>query len=96
VASTVCHQGDAEANWTNGRRKTCRGVSRGRILPVEAAVANAWGRLTASREASGRPLSMADAFIAATVEVHGLTLVTRNVSDFERTVRVIVNPWTDG
>ena len=34
------------------------------------------------------------AVIAATVAVHGLTLVTRNVSDFERTVQAIVNPWT--
>lgn len=68
----------------------------GRILPVESAIADAWGRLTASRETSGRPISMADAFIAATVEVHGLTLVSRNVSDFERTVGAVVNPWTDG
>ena len=67
----------------------------GRILSVDSAIADAWGRLTASREASGRPISMADAFIAATVEVHGLTLVTRNVSDFERTVRAVVNPWTE-
>jgi len=68
----------------------------GRILPVGAAVADAWGKLTALRETSGRPLAAVDAFIAATVEVHGLTLVTRNVSDFERTVREVVNPWTDG
>ena len=68
----------------------------GRMLPVDAAVADVSGRLTASREASGRPLATADAFIAATVEVHGLTLVTRNVSDFERTVRTVLNPWTDG
>ena len=30
------------------------------------------------------------------LECHGLTLVTRNVSDFDRTVRAIVNPWTSG
>jgi toxin FitB len=68
----------------------------GRVLPVDAAIAEAWGKLTALREASGRPLAAMDAFIAATVEVHGLTLVTRNVSDFERTVRAVVNPWTNG
>jgi predicted nucleic acid-binding protein len=68
----------------------------GRVVPIDAAVADAWGRVTASREASGRPLAVADGFIAATAEVHGLTLVTRNVSDFEKTVRMVVNPWTDG
>lgn len=65
----------------------------GRVLPVDVAVADSWGRLTASREASGRPISVADAFIAATAAVHGLTLVTRNVADFERTVRTI-SPWS--
>ena len=68
----------------------------GRVLPIDAAIADAWGRLTASREARGRPIAVADAFIAATAEVHGLALVTRNVSDFEATVKAVVNPWTDG
>jgi toxin FitB len=35
-----------------------------------------------------------DALIAATVRVHGLTLVTRNTSDFESAVKAIVKPWT--
>jgi predicted nucleic acid-binding protein len=68
----------------------------GRLLPVDVTVADSWGRLTASREALGRPISVADAFIAATAVVHGLTLITRNVADFERTVRAVINPWTDG
>lgn len=58
----------------------------GRVLPVDAAVADAWGRLVAHREALGRPIGMADAFVAATVQVHGFTLVTRNVSDFQHTL----------
>lgn len=65
----------------------------GRVLPVDVTVADSWGRLTASREAFGRPISVADAFIAATAAVHGLTLVTRNVADFEGTVRT-VSPWS--
>jgi toxin FitB len=67
----------------------------GRVLAVDAAIADSWGRLTASSEASGRPISVADAFIAATAEVHGLSLVTRNAPDFGATVRAIVNPWID-
>jgi predicted nucleic acid-binding protein len=65
----------------------------GRVLPIDTLIADTWGRLTALREASGRPIGAADAFIAATAEARDLTLVTRNVPDFERTVRAIVNPW---
>jgi hypothetical protein len=43
------------------------------------------GRLMARSESTGRPIEARDAFIAATAEVHGLTLVTRNTSDFEPT-----------
>lgn len=67
----------------------------GRVLPIDAAIADAWGRLTASMEATGRPIAVADAFIAATAEAHGLALVTRNVSDFEATVKSVMNPWAD-
>lgn len=68
----------------------------GRILPIDAAVADAWGRLTASREAAGRPIAVSNAFIAATAEVHGLALVTRNVPDFDTSVKAVVNPWSAG
>jgi predicted nucleic acid-binding protein len=40
------------------------------------------------------PVSERDAWIAATALVHGLTLVTRNVRDFDRTGVGIVDPWT--
>jgi len=36
-----------------------------------------------------------DAFIAATALVHGMTVVTRNVADFEGTNVPVLNPWTD-
>lgn len=65
----------------------------GRVVPIDAAIADAWGRLVAHRESSGRPIGMADGFIAATVQVRGFTLVTRNVSDFEQTLPTVVNPW---
>ena len=47
----------------------------------------------ARSESLGRPIEPRDAFIASTAEVHGPTLVTRNVSDFEPTVKMIVTPW---
>lgn len=67
----------------------------GRVLSIDGAIADAWGKVVARGEAVGRPISVTDAFIAATAEVHGLTLVTRNVSDFESTLNSIVNPWTE-
>jgi toxin FitB len=66
----------------------------GRILPVDFEIANNCGRLVARSESLGRPIEPRDAFIAATAEVHGLTLVTRNVADFESTVKRILTPWT--
>ncbi len=65
-----------------------------RVLPIDGATADSWGKLMARRRAAGRPISVSDAFIAATVEVHGLTLVTRNAADFEPTLKGIINPWT--
>ncbi len=65
----------------------------GRVLPIDRAIADAWGKAIASREHKGRPMSVMDAFIAATAEVHELTLVTRNANDFELPVKSVVNPW---
>jgi len=66
----------------------------GRIVPVDATVADACGRLVARSEASGRPIEPRDAFIAATAEAYDMTLVTRNVSDFHSTLKSILSPWT--
>jgi len=65
-----------------------------RILPVDLEIAEACGRIVARSESVGRPIEPRDGFIAATAEVRGLTLVTRNVSDFAATVRNLVTPWT--
>lgn len=65
-----------------------------RILPVDLDVANASGRITARAESAGHPMEARDAFIAATAEVYGLALVTRNASDFETVIKNIVTPWT--
>lgn len=65
----------------------------GRILPVDDEVAEAWGRTVARSEAVGRPMGAMDAFLAATAEVHRLTLVTRNVSDFP-VLKGLLNPWS--
>jgi predicted nucleic acid-binding protein len=66
-----------------------------RILPIDAATADAWGRIVAHREGLGRPIGTMDAFIAATAQVHKLTLATRNQTDFEASVAAVVNPWSE-
>ena len=75
-------------------RKDLRARFQGRILPVDLEIADTCGRLVARSESLGRPIEPREAFIAATAEVHALTLVTRNASDFEATLRTIVSPWT--
>jgi toxin FitB len=64
-----------------------------RIVLVDGAIADEWGRLVARREARGRTLQAMDGLIAATASVHGLTLVTRNEEDFRGSVGSILNPW---
>jgi predicted nucleic acid-binding protein len=66
----------------------------GRILPVDETIADASGRIVARSEAAGRPIEAIDSFLAATAEVHRLTLVTRNQSDFQAVLKTTLNPWT--
>ena len=64
-----------------------------RIIGVDGAIADEWGRVIARREAHGRPIGAMDALIAASVQVHELTVVTRNVADFHATTKSVLNPW---
>jgi toxin FitB len=59
-----------------------------RILPVDKAIGELWGRL---RVPHAEPAL--DKLIAATAIVHGLTVVTRNVKDFEGTDVKVLNPF---
>jgi hypothetical protein len=63
----------------------------GRILVVDGAVADRWGRLVA---AAGRPLPAIDSLLAATALAHDLILVTRNVKDFNGLPVQLFNPWS--
>ena len=59
-----------------------------RTLPIDTAVAQRCARLHVPDKRGER-----DALIAATALVHGMTVATRNVADFELTGVSIINPW---
>ena len=61
---------------------------RDRILPVTREVAEEWGRMNAIGS-----FSTIDSLLAATAQVHGLTLVTRNVTDIAGTGVAYLNPF---
>lgn len=78
-------QGTLLRAWLDGRVVAGFGT---RIVPVDTAVVRCSARLHVPD-----PRPFRDALIAATALVHGLTVVTRNVRDFESTGVPLVNPW---
>ena len=64
-----------------------------RVLAIDDAVADAWGKVVAQGEAQGRSMGLMDAFLAATAQVHALTVVTRNPANFASSVPAVLNPW---
>jgi len=67
----------------------------GRILPLDVQIADRWGRLMGDGMAKGRKPSVTDSQIAATALAHGMTMVTRNVDDFQFEGLSLVNPFDE-
>jgi hypothetical protein len=65
----------------------------GRILPINRAVADRWGLVSAEAKRKGRTVAGIDGLLAATAFHFDLTLVTRNVDDFASTRVPILNLW---
>lgn len=61
-----------------------------RVLPIDRAVADRWGRLLAE---VGRPMPTIDSLLAATALHFELRLVTRNTADFGFPGLEVVDPW---
>ena len=62
-------------------------------LPWDAAVSLRWARLVVELRRKGRKLPLLHTMIAATALEHDLTVVTRNVSDFQKTGVKVINPF---
>jgi predicted nucleic acid-binding protein len=65
----------------------------GRILAIEAAIADRWGLLAAAAKRKGTTVSIIDGLLAATALHHNLTVVSRNARDFADTQVPVLNPW---
>ncbi len=65
----------------------------GNVLTLDTDILIEWGILTARLESAGKAMPAIDSLIAASALAKKMTLVTRNVSDFEETNVEIMNPW---
>ena len=83
-----------------GRRDRMRAVMVGftnmyedRVLPLQRTEAEQAALLRVKARQSGRTLLLADALIAGTAVVNGLSVATRNIADFEYLDVGVINPW---
>ena len=66
-----------------------------RVLPVTEEIMFKWRLLVEDGRKAGYTFSQPDLIIAAAALHHGLTVVTRNVSDYEQVRARVFNPWVD-
>jgi toxin FitB len=64
-----------------------------RILPIDQAVADRWGRLAGSPAVRKSPLPVIDGLLAATALEHNLTFVTRDAERLTATGTPFFDPW---
>ncbi len=71
------------------------GAQKLHCLPWHAEIGLRWAQLLADLRVAGNSMPIKDSLIAATALHHGLTVVTRNVRDFEKVGVLIVNPFEE-
>ncbi len=71
------------------------GVRLVQVIPVDAGTASAWSGLLARLKASGRSMPVKDSLIAASALQHGLTVVTRNIADFQHAGVPLIDPFSN-
>jgi toxin FitB len=72
------------------------GVGCLHCVPWDAGTGLRWAELLAALRRAGRAMPVKDSFIAATALAHGLTVATRNRSDFEKAGVEVVDPFEAG
>lgn len=76
-------------SWLSG---LCQRMD-GRILSFNTGTAHVWGQLMAGWEKKGVTIPSLDSQLAATAHRHSLTLVTRNLGDFQHAEVTLLNPF---
>lgn len=66
-----------------------------RVLPITEDIMFKWRVLVEDGRKAGYTFSQPDLIIAATALHHGLTVVSRDVSDYQKARAPIMNPWSD-
>ena len=79
------------ANWVESELKS---RFSGRLLPIDEEVAERWGILTATAAAKGLAIPVLDGLIAATALVHGMTVVSRDLTHLQPTGALVFSPWS--
>ena len=67
---------------------------KNRVININMEEVNRWGKILATAEKNGKALPAIDSLIAATAQVHDLSVVTRNTQDMEGSGVEVINPWT--
>ena len=81
-------------NELAGRFSVLFGGFTSRVLAFDSTAAAFYGTVRAAREATGRPIEVEDAMIAATARAYGVAIATRNIGDFVECGVRVVNPWS--
>jgi predicted nucleic acid-binding protein len=68
-------------------------MKRLRLIDLDSGTASAWAALLVRLKKKGRAMPVKDSLIAASAIQHQLTIVTRNVSDFQHTGVSLINPF---
>jgi len=101
TAVTVGEMRSGVAGMPGGRRRDtvagtvehAVGAYARRILPFDEHATRAYAEAVSIRKIAGRPISTADAMIAAIAMSSGLTLATRNTEDFAGLPIALADPW---
>ena len=89
IARLVQRQDYRQANILEVWLEASRDFFADRVLPVDSAVADTWGRMYAIRN-----VPVVDGLLAATAIVHDLTLITRNIAHVQELGVALLNPFT--